>query len=170
MKKTKSIKNLLKSNRGAVLVEFAIIAPLLFVILFGIIEFGAVLYNQAVITNASREASRFSATYYTNPANADAIRPTCGQVKTYTANYVNARFLNFTNSNPFSEDNVVCPGGEVSTYGGGDAGYVNTIGIEYEYTFLVFNGLLRLLGGSSIGQNGGLMLTAQTTMRDENQQ
>ena len=38
--------------------EFAIIAPLLFIILFGIIEFGILIYNKAMITNASREGAR----------------------------------------------------------------------------------------------------------------
>ena len=49
------MKNLVNSTRGAAAVEFGLLAPLLFVILFGIIEFGAVLYNKAVITNVSRE-------------------------------------------------------------------------------------------------------------------
>ena len=39
--------------------EFAIVLPLLLIILFGIIEFGILLYNQAVITNASREGARY---------------------------------------------------------------------------------------------------------------
>ena len=38
--------------------EFAIVMPLLFVILFGIIEFGILLYDKAMITNASREGAR----------------------------------------------------------------------------------------------------------------
>lgn len=46
------------SQRGASAVEFALILPLLAVITFGIIEFGVYLYNQQVITNASREGAR----------------------------------------------------------------------------------------------------------------
>jgi Flp pilus assembly protein TadG len=46
------------AQKGATLVEFAIIALVLFTLLFAIIEFGVYLYNQQVITNASREGAR----------------------------------------------------------------------------------------------------------------
>ncbi len=51
------MKRLTKS-RGASAIEFAIILPLLLLIIFGTIEFGFLLYNKQVITNASREGSR----------------------------------------------------------------------------------------------------------------
>ncbi len=51
-------KHSLNSQKGATLVEFAIIASVLFLLLFAIIEFGMYLYNQQVITNASREGAR----------------------------------------------------------------------------------------------------------------
>jgi Flp pilus assembly protein TadG len=156
------------SQRGAAAVEFALIAPLLFVLLFGIIEFGAVLYNKAVIGNASREAARYSATFYTNPANATATRPTCGDIQNYVINHVNTYFLNFKNSTPFGTSNVSCPIGAYpyNNYGG-YAGYVDTIRIQYQYNFLVFGGLINLLSGGSWSPS--LTLTAQTAMRDENQ-
>ena len=163
----KKIKNYLKSNHGGSLIEFAIISPLLFILIFGIIEFSAVLYNQAVITNASREASRYAATFYTNPSNATAERPSCNDIQTYVVDHVNARFINFTNSTPFEISNVICPNTNPYTLVSGYAGYVDTIKIEYQYDFLVFNRLIKLVAGQSGA--GGLMLTAQTTMRDENQ-
>ena len=49
---------LLKSQKGGTLVEFAIILPLLLLMIFGIIEFGLFLFNRHVITNAVREAAR----------------------------------------------------------------------------------------------------------------
>jgi hypothetical protein len=49
---------LLKSQKGAAAVEFAIILPLLLLLIFGIIEFGLFLFNRHVITNAVREAAR----------------------------------------------------------------------------------------------------------------
>ncbi|MCG6157478.1 TadE family protein [Rubinisphaera margarita] len=45
-------------RRGAALVEFALVAPLLFTLIFGIIEFGRLLMVQQMITNASREGAR----------------------------------------------------------------------------------------------------------------
>ena len=46
------------SQKGAAMVEFALILIPLLVITFGIIEFGMLMYNQQVITNASREGAR----------------------------------------------------------------------------------------------------------------
>jgi Flp pilus assembly protein TadG len=48
-----------KSQTGQALIEFAIILPLLLLIIFGIIEFSILLYDKAVITNASREGARY---------------------------------------------------------------------------------------------------------------
>lgn len=46
-------------ERGASLIEFAIILPLLLVVLFGIVEFGFILYDKVMITNAAREGARY---------------------------------------------------------------------------------------------------------------
>src|SRR5512136_1338180 len=113
------------SRKGASMVEFALILPLLMVILFGIIEFGAVLYNQAVITNASRDASRYAARFYTSPANATATRPQCSDIQNYVVNYVNKYFLNFTGSSTFDVNNVSCPTGTPYNNYMGYAGYVD---------------------------------------------
>ena len=50
---------ILKKQHGASAVEFAILLPFLVVLVFGIIEFGLLLYNQQVITNAGREGARY---------------------------------------------------------------------------------------------------------------
>ena len=48
----------LRSESGASAVEFALLLPVLMMILFGIVEFGLALYRQAILTNASREGAR----------------------------------------------------------------------------------------------------------------
>lgn len=60
------------NNRGASMVEFALVAPLLFLLLFGIIEFGVIMYDQVALRNASREGARQAALYYVNPATGEA--------------------------------------------------------------------------------------------------
>lgn len=45
-------------NKGTAAVEFALVLPLLIVLVFGIIEFSLLLYNKQMITNASREGAR----------------------------------------------------------------------------------------------------------------
>jgi len=51
----------LKNKKGAVLVETAIILPLLLVIVFGIIEFGWAMYITNSLNNAAREGARLAA-------------------------------------------------------------------------------------------------------------
>ncbi len=40
------------------MVEFAIVAPIFFLLIFGMIEFGRVVMVQQLLTNASREGAR----------------------------------------------------------------------------------------------------------------
>ncbi len=47
-----------RRRRGAAAVEFAIVAPLFLMLVFGMIEFGRMVMVQQVITNASREGAR----------------------------------------------------------------------------------------------------------------
>lgn len=50
-----------RSNRkGVAAVEFAVIAPLFFLLVFGMIEFGRAVMVQQIITNASREGARLA--------------------------------------------------------------------------------------------------------------
>lgn len=46
---------------GSAVVEFALLAPIFLLFVFGIIEFGRVMQVKNVITNASREAARAAA-------------------------------------------------------------------------------------------------------------
>ncbi|RLB94544.1 MAG: hypothetical protein DRH76_09170, partial [Deltaproteobacteria bacterium] len=62
-----------RNDHGGALVEFAIVMPLLLLIVGGIIEFGLLYYNKQVITNASREGARAATSYRTNN-NGDRIK------------------------------------------------------------------------------------------------
>lgn len=50
-----------RSERGAVLVETAIVLPIFILILVGTMEFGIILHNYLILQNASREGARFGA-------------------------------------------------------------------------------------------------------------
>ena len=45
-------------RRGAAVVEFAVVAPVFFLLIFGMIEYGRLVMVQQVLTNASREGAR----------------------------------------------------------------------------------------------------------------
>ena len=49
----------LKPNSGAMAVEFALVAPLFFLLLFATIELGIYLYDRQVLASAAREATRY---------------------------------------------------------------------------------------------------------------
>ena len=59
------------AKRGQSLVEFALIAPLLVAILFGIIELGILLGIYVGLTNSAREAARAGAIYQESSAVTD---------------------------------------------------------------------------------------------------
>ena len=46
--------------RGSTLVEFAFLIPILFALVFGIIDFGRMLYSYHFVSNAAREATRWA--------------------------------------------------------------------------------------------------------------
>lgn len=66
----------IKQENGAAAVEFAMLAPVLMSILFGIVTFGLVLNSWVELTNSTRASarafaiSRSSTTPYTNATNA----------------------------------------------------------------------------------------------------
>ena len=49
-----------RNRRATAAVEFAVVAPLFFLLIFGMIEFGRMVMVQQVITNASREGARLA--------------------------------------------------------------------------------------------------------------
>ncbi|MGZ4108449.1 MAG: TadE/TadG family type IV pilus assembly protein [Actinomycetota bacterium] len=73
---TKAAKRFVGNERGAAAVEFALIAPLLFMLLFGIFEFGLVWSQKNVYVGAAREGARYAA------VNCDSSSPTNGCVST----------------------------------------------------------------------------------------
>lgn len=55
--------------RGQSLVEFALVVPLLVVIVMGIIDFGYYIYTYSELENATRRASEFASKTALNPSN-----------------------------------------------------------------------------------------------------
>jgi len=52
------IKATARTRRGAHVVEFAVVAPVMFLLTFGIIEFGRLMMVQQAMTTAARDACR----------------------------------------------------------------------------------------------------------------
>jgi Flp pilus assembly protein TadG len=137
---------IIREQKGTSAIEFAIVLPLLIVLLFGIIEFSILLFDKAVITNASREGAR-AGMVFSEPRLDDA--GIGGVVITYCQNYL----ITFGNTGT-ALSTTVARGGSGST------GDPLTVTIGYHYDFLVLPGFINALVG-------GIDLTARTVMRME---
>lgn len=69
-----------RGERGATLVEFALVLPILVTLLFGIAEFGRVLNAQVVVTSATREGARFASLGSSSAAVTTQVRANCPTV------------------------------------------------------------------------------------------
>ena len=141
----KGLVEKINNEKGAALVEFAIVLPLLLMLVFGMIEFSIMFYDKAVITNASREGAR-AGIVYDFPA-----RISTGDIETIVGNYCSGRLITFGSTNQ-----------ETTTVSGPctNAGDTITVSVTYPYDFLVLPNFITTLAGP-IG------LSAVTTMRCE---
>lgn len=154
----------LKNQEGAALVEFAFVLPMLLLILFGIIEFSILLYDKAVITNASREAARAGIVYTMLRPDPDDSSTYDDRVATNTEDIIDVG----TN---YCKDYLITFAG-----GGGSLKVVPSspcensdddliVNVSYGYDFLIFPDILARFFSGAI--DGDITLTAQTVMRCE---
>jgi Flp pilus assembly protein TadG len=130
---------------GVAVIEFAIVLPVLILFLFGIIEFGILFYDKAVITNASREGARAGIVYrYPNPVTAAEIEQV---VRDYCADHL----ITFATTPSLTI---------ASNWTGYEAGDTLTVTATYDYQFLVLPNFVTAL-------TGGINLAAITVMRME---
>lgn len=132
--------------------EFAIILPLLVLLTFGIIELSFLLYDQAMITNASREGARAGIVYRT-PAVNDA------EITGIVNNYLGTHLVTLGGKRSPSSDPMTGATVIVSRSGVSPGGELR-VKVGYTYSFLVLPQF-----ASSIGQ--GINLAAETVMRME---
>jgi len=65
---------IIKNEKGASAVEFALILPILIMLVFGIFQFGIAYNNYITITHAAREGARLAAVDLYNPDLEDIIK------------------------------------------------------------------------------------------------
>ena len=144
------MKALLNNQRGTSAVEFAIVLPLLVVFVFGIIEFGLLFYNKAMVTNASREAARMGIVYR-DPA------VTVAEMQSVVDSYCAGRLVSF-GSGPSPTTTV--PSGECMNHG-----QDLVVQVIYQYDFLLIPDFLA--GFFSGSMPGSIDVSAVTRMRCE---
>ena len=140
------------------MVEFAIVLPLLLILIFGIIEFGVMFYDKAIITNASREAARVGIVYSSSvvlPSFTKAQRDAL--INSTAISYSAAHLITFGGS---STPTITITGDCTDNTGRTNAGTTLTIRVEYTYTYLVLPNFISSLIGP-------MNLSAETVMRCE---
>ena len=145
-----------RSERGASVVEFSLVLPLLLVIIFGVVEFGFILYNQAMITNASREGARAGIIIQTPRKSTADITSV---VNAYLSNYL----VTFKSASPPAPTTVVKINGaeaDPATAGLVTAQDFLTVEVRYDYDFLVLPKFITHITGTKT-------LFASSTMRAE---
>ncbi len=123
-------------ERGQDLVEFALVAPLLFLLLFGIIEFGVAVWRYNSVAVSAREGARAGIPY--------ALADRVGTAQTAAHDYATGVGL----------DDAHLAVSAVEA----DSGVTRTVTVAVTYTHEGVTGILALLPG------GPLTLRARSTM------
>ena len=140
-----TIGDKMKDQKGVAALEFALILPLLVLLAFGIIEFSVLLYDKAVITNASREGARKGIVY----AYPDRIAD--GEIMDTVNNYCSDYLISLGGTSTINTD---------ISRSGDSSGDPLIVRVSYRYNFLVLPNFISELAS-------GINLVAETVMRME---
>jgi Flp pilus assembly protein TadG len=138
-----------RSERGAELVEFALILPLLLLVLLGIMDFGLLFQRYEVITNAAREGARV-AILPDYEASVDA------NVQARVNQYVSTSGLPGAATATVGAPQTVAVGTQCMT--------VRVVTVSYVYDYMFVGPIVGLFGGSSLTSK---TLHASSAMRSE---
>ena len=137
----------LRDDRGAQLLEFALVFPVVILATAGIVDVGLLIKDYQVVTNAAREGARIGAVQGT------AVAPVAARVTTYlTAGGLEGAATTDVR-------NVLVPNPA------GPSVPAVQVTVSYPYEYLVLAPLAGLFGGAAIPS--AVTLRAQATMRQE---
>lgn len=151
------------SEKGAAVVEFAVVVPLLLVLVFGIIEFGILLYNKAMITNASREGARAGIVMRVSEP-----RWSTAEITDIVQSYCEEYLITFDPAKPSPTVKILIktPADtdpverDPSSFGLNSALDLLTVNVQYQYQYLLLPAFITDLGLTKT-------IDATTTMRAE---
>jgi Flp pilus assembly protein TadG len=125
------------NQKGSETVELALVMPIFIFFFFGIADFGFMIYDKTIITNASREAAR------SGIALAAPQRPTIDQITKIATDYCNnSHLINFSNT-LITPVITITPNPQTST--NTTFGKPLTVFINYQYNHLILGKIIRLI-------------------------
>jgi hypothetical protein len=136
----------LGSERGAELIEFALVFPMLLLVMLGIIDFGFLFQRYEVVTNAAREGARV------------AILPG------YSDADVLARVNQYLTSGGLTGASSVVVGPSQAVPVGAQCITLRPVTVAYDHNFVFVGPIVGLLGGSGLANK---TLHATSSMRSE---
>jgi Flp pilus assembly protein TadG len=152
MAEMNSMKGRLSSERGAELIEFALIFPLLLLVMLGIVDFGFLFQRYEVLTNATREGARIAVL----PGYATA------DVKLRVCNYLQTGGVPTTvcgTTNP-----VVTVTDSTVAMAVGPALSVKRVQVTYSHNYMFVGPIIGLMGGTF---STNVPITTVAVMRKE---
>lgn len=149
-----------RSDQGVSAVEFALILPVLLLLTFGFIEFSVLLFDKAVITNASREGARFGIVYATDDDGVYSPKSDVN-IRTRVKDYANGLLINL---GPGGENNLKDGDIVIAPSEPRERDHDLTVRVTFVYHFLVLPDMSALVGGTF---DGTITLVGRTVMRME---
>jgi Flp pilus assembly pilin Flp len=148
---------IIKNRNGASAVEFAIVLPLLAVLVFGIVEFSLAVYDKAWISHASREGGRAGIVFRYDPVKEVYNPLTEDEIKDIVKYWTDIFLITFGSS-----ANVTTTVNRADNDGSGDIspGDDLIVTVRYEYGYLVLPNFVTSISGP-------INLVARTEMRME---
>lgn len=148
-----------KKQSGASAVEFALVLPFLLIVIFLTMDFGFIVYNKAVITNASREAARYGTVLTATPwSNASVAAVACRYANN---SLISTKTGTHTSSCSGTADPVITvsnPMGNIPPIFGNPI----TVSITYPYSGFLLNQTSAWMSSTAFPS-----LTASSTMNHE---
>lgn len=166
------VTRLLRDERGGAMVEFALVVPLLLVLMMGIIDFGRAWNVKQALTDAAREGARRAVVQDGAVKTGTAEEP--GTVPAIIINRLTAAGLPTEDAWDPANHTVSCAGWVLSAtevsaptiYGcgwGGNWGSEARVVIVAPYPFSILGPVLKLAGG----EIGSVQMQASSVMRNE---
>lgn len=137
-------------ERGSVLVEFALVVPILLVIFAGIVDFALMMQRREVVTNAAREGARM--------ASLPGYAPTDVRARVFA--YLNDGITAGASANARVPD----PTFVTITPSVGPPIQAVQVNVELDSRYSILGPMMALIGGSNFGT---VTLRARSTMRLE---
>jgi Flp pilus assembly protein TadG len=134
-----------KDERGAELIEFALVFPILLLVVAGIADFGFLFQRYEVVTNAAREGARMAS------------------LPSYTQSDVTQRVTSYLTMGGLTLAPTVSVTWAPTTVGS-NTFQVATVTVEYPHQFNIISPIAAMVGGSNFGT---ITLRSRSVMRVE---